>query len=304
MITYYAFLSLFPLLLLLTSVLGFAAAQRPGAAGPGAGLRGEPGAGARPAAGRQRALAARQHGRRRGRPARRPVREPGRRPGRAERVQQGVGGAAGAPAEPVHRPAAQPARCCVVLGIGLVVSTGLSALSSVADQVGSSEIGSGLRILFALAAVVLNVVVADVRVPVADGAPVGTRGLLPGATARPRCCGRSCSPAARTTSATRCGTPASRTGCSASCWGCWPGSTSPRCAVVIGAELNSVLARRLWPRSLLTPFTDDVQLTRGDRKAYASYAQTEQHKGFETVDVGLRPAGAGREEPGQDPKDR
>ena len=28
-----------------------------------------------------------------------------------------------------------------------------------------------------------------------------------------------------------------------------------------------------------------MQLTRGDRKAYASYAQTEQHKGFETVDV-------------------
>src|SRR5262249_26329732 len=43
----------------------------------------------------------------------------------------------------------------VVLGIGLVVSTGLSALSSVADHVGSSEIGFWLRILFALAAVVL-----------------------------------------------------------------------------------------------------------------------------------------------------
>jgi hypothetical protein len=68
-------------------------------------------------------------------------------------------------------------------------------------------------------------------------------------------------------------------------------------AVVIGAELNSVLARRLWPRSLLTPFTDDVQLTRGDRKAYASYAQTEQHKGFETVDVDF-------DQPTPDEKDR
>jgi hypothetical protein len=56
-------------------------------------------------------------------------------------------------------------------------------------------------------------------------------------------------------------------------------------AVLVGAELNSVRVRRLWPRSLLTPFTDDVQLTSGDRKAYESYAQTEQLKGFETVDV-------------------
>ena len=36
---------------------------------------------------------------------------------------------------------------------------------------------------------------------------------------------------------------------------------------------------------LRPPFTDDVQLTSGDRKAYESYAQTEQLKGFETVDV-------------------
>ena len=36
---------------------------------------------------------------------------------------------------------------------------------------------------------------------------------------------------------------------------------------------------------LLTPFTDDVHLTHGDRRAYASYAQTERHKEFETVQV-------------------
>ena len=57
--------------------------------------------------------------------------------------------------------------------------------------------------------------------------------------------------------------------------------------VVLCAEVNVVRARRLWPRSLLTPFTDDVHLTRGDRKAYESYAETERHKGFETVEVGF-----------------
>ena len=54
---------------------------------------------------------------------------------------------------------------------------------------------------------------------------------------------------------------------------------------VAGAEVNVVRARRLWPRALLTPFTDKVELTAADRRAYASYAETERHKGFQNVDV-------------------
>ena len=54
---------------------------------------------------------------------------------------------------------------------------------------------------------------------------------------------------------------------------------------VLGIEMNVVLARRLWPRALLTPFTDAVDLTDADRKAYALYAQVQRHKGFETVTV-------------------
>ena len=54
---------------------------------------------------------------------------------------------------------------------------------------------------------------------------------------------------------------------------------------VICAEINVVRVQGLWPRSLLTPFTDNVDLTPGDRRAYTSYAETERHKGFEKVDV-------------------
>lgn len=54
---------------------------------------------------------------------------------------------------------------------------------------------------------------------------------------------------------------------------------------VLGIEVNVVLARKLWPRALLTPFTDQVDLTDADRKAYAMYAQMQRHKGFETVAV-------------------
>jgi membrane protein len=54
---------------------------------------------------------------------------------------------------------------------------------------------------------------------------------------------------------------------------------------ILGVEVNVVLARRLWPRALLTPFTDAVDLTDADRRAYAMYAQMQRHKGFETVTV-------------------
>ena len=54
---------------------------------------------------------------------------------------------------------------------------------------------------------------------------------------------------------------------------------------ILGVEVNVVLARRLWPRALLTPFTDAVDLTEADRRAYAMYAQMQRHKGFETVVV-------------------
>ncbi|GGD15810.1 YihY/virulence factor BrkB family protein [Nocardioides daphniae] len=54
---------------------------------------------------------------------------------------------------------------------------------------------------------------------------------------------------------------------------------------VLAMEINVVLSRRLWPRALLTPFTDKVQLTAADRRAYASYARMQRHKGFEKVAV-------------------
>ena len=59
--------------------------------------------------------------------------------------------------------------------------------------------------------------------------------------------------------------------------------------IVFAAEVNVVAERRLWPRALLTPFTDRVRLTPADERAYAAYAESERHKGFEVVDVGFEP---------------
>ncbi|WP_238174014.1 YihY/virulence factor BrkB family protein [Kribbella kalugense] len=55
---------------------------------------------------------------------------------------------------------------------------------------------------------------------------------------------------------------------------------------VIGAELNSVIAHRLYPRSLLALFTDSAtDLTPADHRAYAMYAQSQRHKAAETIEV-------------------
>ncbi|HET9841300.1 MAG TPA: YihY/virulence factor BrkB family protein [Nocardioides sp.] len=54
---------------------------------------------------------------------------------------------------------------------------------------------------------------------------------------------------------------------------------------VLGLETNVVLGKRLYPRALLTPFTDAVELTDADRRVYREYARAQRHKGFERVHV-------------------
>ena len=58
--------------------------------------------------------------------------------------------------------------------------------------------------------------------------------------------------------------------------------------LVFGIEINVVRHKRLWPRALLTPFTDKVNLTEGDKRAYTSYARAQRHKGFESILVRFR----------------
>jgi inner membrane protein YhjD len=53
--------------------------------------------------------------------------------------------------------------------------------------------------------------------------------------------------------------------------------------VVFCAEINVVRARNLWPRNLLTPFINDVALTAADQASYRSYLDSERFKPFEQV---------------------
>src|SRR5215207_1237732 len=156
MITYYAFLSLFPLLLLLTSILGFALHDDPEL--------------------QERVLDSAL--------SRLPV--IGQQLGENVQSLQGstvavvvgvVGGLYGSLgvvqaaqnafnevwAVPRNsRPNPVKARLrsllmLLVLGLGVVVSTMLSSLTTVADRIGDAEVGAGLRVGALFAAVVLNV---------------------------------------------------------------------------------------------------------------------------------------------------
>lgn len=55
--------------------------------------------------------------------------------------------------------------------------------------------------------------------------------------------------------------------------------------IVVCLELNVVRVDKLYPRSLLTPFTDNVVLTAGDKAAYTAQARAQRSKGFEKISV-------------------
>lgn len=63
--------------------------------------------------------------------------------------------------------------------------------------------------------------------------------------------------------------------------------------LVLCAEVNVVRAERLYPRALLTPFTDDVDLTAADEETYADQARSMRTKGYERIDVTFEPEESG-----------
>lgn len=55
--------------------------------------------------------------------------------------------------------------------------------------------------------------------------------------------------------------------------------------LLLCATANVVATDRLYPRALLTQFTDDVDLTGGDRRTYTAQAKAQRAKGFQRIEV-------------------
>lgn len=58
-------------------------------------------------------------------------------------------------------------------------------------------------------------------------------------------------------------------------------------ATIVCVEVNVVRVDKLHPRALLTPFTDNVELTAQDERTYTGQAAAQRAKGFQTIDVGF-----------------
>lgn len=171
----------------------------------------------------------------------------------------------------------------MTVGVGVVAT---SALSGVVNAFGS-QFGHGVRIPAFVASVVLNSLIFLFAFRIATVRDVRWREIAPGAIGAGlfwqllQLAGASYVSHTLKTAGATYGTFGLVLGLLAFIY-------AEALAVVLCAEANAVWARRLWPRALLTPFTDDVDLTPADEDAYASYAEAQRHKGFEQIEVKFR----------------
>lgn len=70
--------------------------------------------------------------------------------------------------------------------------------------------------------------------------------------------------------------------------------------IILCMEIDVVRTERLYPRALLTPFTDEVVLTAADERTYTGQAEAQRAKGFQEVDVTFVPPPGAAPAPGDD----
>lgn len=164
------------------------------------------------------------------------------------------------------------------VGLAVLLTTGLSALG------GSGTLGTGLRVLSLLGSVSVNGIAFVIAFRLATTRPLTVRDVLPGALVAAaawqllQLFGKAY--------VTHTITHASATNSVfAVVLGLLGFLYVTSLVVVLCAEANAVRVDRLYPRALLTPVTDDVDLTTADERAYREQAQAQRAKGFEEIEV-------------------
>jgi membrane protein len=281
LMTYYGFLSLFPLLLLLSSILGFV-------------LRGDPSA--------QRSLLHSALGQFPviGTDLSHPKQLGGHVAGLTigilaslygglgvtQATQNAMNVAWAVPRNNRPNPILSRVRSMLLLltvGVAILATTVLTALSSDASAFGAS-VGMGLRVVLFLTSIVINATVFTIAFRVATARPLGNRDVLAGALTAAIAWQLLQSFGAayvghvvKNASATD--------GVFAVVLGLIAFIYLEAMTIVLSVEINVVRVKHLYPRALLTPFTDDVDLTSGDERTYRDSAKAQRNKGFEDVDV-------------------
>jgi membrane protein len=169
------------------------------------------------------------------------------------------------------------------VGLGIIATTGLSALSSSADAFGA-QIGTGLKTLVTVGSVAINAALFLLAFRVACARDVTVRQIAPGALlASVLWQGLQLGGTAYVGHVVK--NASATNGVFALVLGLLAWMYLAAFLVVMCVELNVVRALRLYPRALLTPFTDDVDLTPADESAYRMQVHSERAKGFERVEV-------------------
>ncbi|WP_375484187.1 YihY/virulence factor BrkB family protein [uncultured Jatrophihabitans sp.] len=168
-------------------------------------------------------------------------------------------------------------------GVAVLVTTGLATLGSQVDAFGITT-----QVLIGLGTLALNAVFFSIGFHVATARRLTLRQTVPGATgaavvwqALQYVGALYVSHAVRGTSDVN-GVFALFLGLMA--W-LYLGSL----VMVFAVEYNTVRSLRLYPRALLTPFTDDVDLTAADVESYAQQARAQRFKGYEEITVRFDP---------------
>ena len=210
--------------------------------------------------------------------------------GVAQAVQYAMNTAWAVPRNNRPNPFLARGRSLLLLGTAGLAVIGTTALSAVGS--GDGPFGSALRVLLFLAAIVVNAVVFVFAFRLATPRHLTVREVLPGALTAAvlwqllQTFGVSYVGHVMNTASATNGVFALVLGLLAFLY----------LASVVGVlcvEINVVRVDRLYPRALLTPFTDDVDLTAGDRRSYTGLAKAQRSKGFQEVDVTFDPPDRG-----------
>jgi membrane protein len=281
LVTYYGFLSLFPLLLLLSSLLGFALQGDPHLQqqilsstlsqfpvigtqlGSTAGLRGS-------GVGVVVGLLGLVYG----------------GLGVAQAVQNVMNVAWGIPRNNRPNPVMARLRSLLLLTVGGVAVAGTTVLSALGSSAGAfgASLGAGAQVVLTLAAVAVNALVFLLAFRIATARTLSWRDAAPGALTAAVAWQLLQSFGALYVGHVLKNATAVN-GVFGLVLGLFAWLYVAATSVVLSVEINVVRVKHLWPRALLTPFTDDVDLTHGDRKTYADAAEAQRAKGFESVDV-------------------
>ena len=192
----------------------------------------------------------------------------------------------GVPRDSRPNPVRARLRSLLLLAIGggsVLLTTVLSALGAAAGSYGAS-LGASVRVLVTALAVALNVTLFIVAFKVLTARPVTIRQIRAGAVAA-AVIWQALQLAGALLLGNKLKGETATYGLFALVLGLLAWIYLGTITVVICAEFNAVRAGQLWPRSLLGPFTDHAELTPADQQAYTSYAKTERHKSFENIDV-------------------